>query len=150
MKRREFIAGALATGVLSRSASAAEPSAAVKQVVRDYYSVYYTDLDKKKYRSLLTGNYFLLEDGEIMDADADIALMPAPADGYRRMDTFDFRSVNIHADTAYAIYFLQSAITDKKDGTRNLKWLESAILRRTGSKWQVAVLHSTRITKAPA
>jgi hypothetical protein len=32
-------------------------------------------------------------------------------------------------------------------GTRNREWLESTILRRTGTGWRMALLHSTRITK---
>jgi ketosteroid isomerase-like protein len=149
MKRREFIAG---TGMLIGSACApsvlaADDDAPVKQAVEDFYSVYYVNLDKKKYRSLLTEDYLLLEDGQIMDADADIALMPAPDDGYKRIDKFDFRSVKLYADIAYAVYFLKSEITDKKNGARSREYLESAILQRSGKGWRVALLHSTKIVK---
>jgi ketosteroid isomerase-like protein len=149
MKRREFIAG---TGMLIGSACApsvlaADDDAAVKQAVEDFYSVYYVNLDKKKYRSLLTEDYLLLEDGQIMDADADIALMPAPDDGYKRIDKFDFRSVKLYGDIAYAVYFLKSEITDKKNGARSREYLESAILQRSGKGWRVALLHSTKIVK---
>jgi hypothetical protein len=149
MKRREFIAG---TGMLIGSACApsvlaADDDAAVKQAVEDFYSVYYVNLDKKKYRSLLTEDYLLLENGQIMDADADIALMPAPDDGYKRIDKFDFRSVKLHGGIAYAVYFLKSEITDKKNGARSREYLESAILQRSGKRWRVALLHSTKIVK---
>jgi len=149
MERREFIVG---TGMLIGSACApsvlaADGKAAVKQAVEDYYSLYYVNLDKKKYRSLLTKDYLLLENGQIMDADADIALMPAPDDGYKRIDKFNFRSVKLHGAIAYAIYFLKSEITDKKNGPRSREYLESAILRRSGQGWQVALLHSTKIMK---
>ena len=152
MKRREFIAG---TGMLlgatcALSASAADDSAAVKQVVRDVYSVFYENRDKQKYRLLLTEDYLLLEKGEILDVEGDLALMPAPGSDYKRTDAFDFRSVKIHGDTAYAVYFLKSEITDKKNGTRNAEWLESAVLRREGKRWRMALLHSTRITKPGA
>ncbi|HEV8482044.1 MAG TPA: nuclear transport factor 2 family protein [Blastocatellia bacterium] len=150
MKRREFIAG---TGVLigatcAPSVSAADDAAAVKQAVNDCYSVFYVSLDKQKYRSLLTEDYLLLEHGELLDVEGDIALMPAPDSGYKRTDAFDFRSVKVHGDTAYAVYFLKSKITDK-NGTHNGEWLESAILRRSGTGWRIALLHSTRIVKAP-
>lgn len=149
MKRREFIAG---TGVLIGAAcvtdaSAADDVLAVKKAVEAFYSVYYVNLDKKKYRSLLTNDYLLLENGEIMDAEQDIALMPNPEDNYKRTDSFDFRSVKIHGDTAYVVHFLKSEITDRKNGSRNREWLESAILRRSRKGWLVALLHSTRIMK---
>ena len=150
MKLREFIAGtgALIGAACAPSVSAADDAAAVKQAVNDVYSVFYVSLDKQKYRSLLTEDYLLLEHGELLDVEGDIALMPAPDSGYKRTDAFDFRSVKVHGDTAYAVYFLKSKITDK-NGTHNGEWLESAILRRSRTGWRIALLHSTRIVKAP-
>lgn len=72
-------------------------------------------------------------------------MKPTPNDGYKRIDKFDFRSVKLHGDIAYAVYFLKLEITDKKNGTRNREYLESAILRRSGADWRVAILHSTKI-----
>jgi len=152
MKRREFIAG---TGMLIGtacvpSAVAADDETAVKQAVKDAYSIFYVSLDKQKYRSLLTEDYLLLENGELLDIEGDIALMPTPESGYKRSDAFDFRSVKIHGDIAYAVYFLKSEITDKKNGSRKPEWLESAILRRSGANWRMALLHSTKIVKPGA
>lgn len=87
MKRREFVAG---TGMLVGAAfapgavAAPDDAAAVKQVIRDGYSIFYTDRNKQKYRSLLTNDYLLLE---------------------------------------------------------------SAVLRRSGTRWRVALPHSTQIRK---
>jgi ketosteroid isomerase-like protein len=128
--------------------SAADETAAVKQAVKDVYSVFYANRDKQKYRTLLTDDYLLLENGEILDAEGDLALMPAANSDYRRTDAFNFHSLKIHGDTAYAVYFLKSKITDEKSGTRNREWLESAILRRSGSRWLMALLHSTRVVKS--
>jgi ketosteroid isomerase-like protein len=89
----------------------------------------------------------LLENGELLDIEGDIALMPTPDSGYKRADAFDFRSVKIHGDFAYVVYILKSEITDKKNGTRNREWLESAFLRRSDKIWRMALLHSTRIVK---
>jgi ketosteroid isomerase-like protein len=150
MKRREFIAGTgllLGATCVPNVSAAADDSAAIKQAVQDVYSIFYVDRDKQKYRSLLTEDYLLLENGEILDVEGDLALMPAPGSDYKRTDAFDFRSVKVRGETAYAVYFLKSEITDKKNGTRNVEWLESAILRRHDKGWQMALLHSTRITK---
>ncbi len=149
MKRRQFVAaaGVLLGAGCAKATSGVDDEAAVKRVIGEYYSVFYRELDKPKYRSLLTDDYLLLENGEIFDADADVAEMPAPGSGYVRTDTFTFRKVTIQGDTAWAVYFLSSNVTEAKDGPRALKWLESAILRRSASTWRVAILHSTRIAK---
>jgi ketosteroid isomerase-like protein len=152
MKRREFLAG---SGMLIATASVPDLSSpddetAVKQAVKNVCSIFYVNQDKQKYRSLLTEDYLLLENGELLDIEGDIALMPAPESGYKRTDAFDFRSVKVHGDTAYAVYFLKSEITDQKNGTRNRQWLESAILRRAGNGWRMALLHSTRIANPAA
>ncbi|HMA19627.1 MAG TPA: nuclear transport factor 2 family protein, partial [Gemmatimonadaceae bacterium] len=127
----------------------ADDAAAVKQLIKDYYSIYFTSLDKPRYRSLLTEDYRLLEDGEILDTEGDIGFMPKPEDDYKRTDSFDFRYVKVQGDVAYAVYFLKSAITDRKEGARTKEYLESAILRRSAGAWRMALLHSTRVSGKP-
>ena len=149
MKRRQFIAR---SGVFLAAASvsdvlAADGEAVIKRIVQDSYDVFYMKMDQKKYRSMLTDDYRLLENGEIFDANGDIAFMPKPEDNYRRTDTFDFRSVKIQGDFAYTAYFLKSDITDNKKGHRAVDFLESTILRRNGNNWRIALLHSTRLVK---
>jgi hypothetical protein len=152
MKRRQFVAAAgvlLGAGCAKSLTSGGDDEAAVKRVISDYYGVFYREFDKQKYRSLLTDDYLLLENGEIFDADGDIAAMPAPDSGYKRTDAFTFRTIKLQGDTAWAVYFLTSDVKEGKDEPRTRKWLESAILRRSASTWRVAILHSTRIA-APA
>lgn len=129
---------------MGEAPSAADDAMAVKQAITDVYSTFYVDFDKQKYRTLLTEDYLLLEQGKLLDIEGDLALMPARDSGYRRTDAFDFRLVKIHGEIAYVVYFLKSEITDK-NGTRNREWLESAILRRSGTRWLMALLHSTRM-----
>lgn len=150
MKRRAFLAEgcALTAGTLAFGVPAVDDLPAVKHLIAEYYDTFYRTRDRQRYRALLTRDYLLLENGEIFDAAGDIASMPAPGSGYRRTDAFDFRSVKVHGDTAYAVYFLTSEITDHDGGPRQYRWLESAILRRAATAWRVALLHSTRIAPA--
>jgi ketosteroid isomerase-like protein len=152
MQRRHFLAGsgALIASVSTPHLPAADDEAAVKEAIKNDYAVFSEGRDKKKYRSLLTDDYLLLENGELLDIEGDIALMHQPDPGYKRTDAFDFRSVKVHGDFAYVVYSLQSEITDSKNGTRNRRWLESAILRRSGQSWLIALLHSTRIAQPTA
>jgi hypothetical protein len=83
-----------------------------------------------------------------MDATADIAVVPAPGVKYDRSDSFDFRHVWVTEKSAFLVYFLHSVITDDS-GTTNGHWLESAILRRSGITWLVAVLRSTKTAARP-
>ena len=122
-----------------------EDAAVIKQLIETCYETYFVRFDKQKYRAMLTDDYLLLENGEIMDANADIAAMPKPEDEYKRSDRFDFRSIQIHGDAENAVYFLDSQISNKKNGAHSLRWLESVVLRRIGNSWQIALLHSTRI-----
>jgi ketosteroid isomerase-like protein len=126
---------------------AGDDEEAVKQAVKNYYYLYFVKMDKNEYRSILTEDYLILENGELLDAEGDIALMPEPDSSYERTDTFDFRYVKIEGDIAYTVYFLKAEIKDKTNGTINKEWLESTILRRSGDGWKIALLHSTRITK---
>jgi ketosteroid isomerase-like protein len=147
MKRREFVAGAgllLAMPAAPLDAAPPDDEAALKQAINDYYSIYYRARDKEKDRSLLADDYLLLENGEIMNADDDIGLIPKPGDLYERTDAFDFRQIKVEGDNAWMVYFLSSVITDR-NGTANRRWLESAVFRRSGSRWLIGLLHSTRL-----
>jgi ketosteroid isomerase-like protein len=152
MNRRNFVTASVllvAAGCTSGQPASADETA-IKQLISDYYTTYFRALDKVKYGSLLADDYLLLEDGVVISAADDIAAIPAADSGYERSDAFDFRLITVKADSAYAVYFLRSDITDKKEGRRHREWLESAVLRRRAGAWQVALLHSTRIGKPAA
>ena len=147
MQRIKIIPVLLIFSICAIKVLAGDNEEAVKQAVKNYYDLYFVKMDKSEYRSILTKDYLLLENGEIFDTERDIAAMPDPDSGYERTDSFDFRLVKIEGDIAYAVYFLKSQITDKANGTRNKEWLESAVLHRSGKSWMIALLHSTRIAK---
>jgi ketosteroid isomerase-like protein len=152
MQRKEFLkTSALLMGAVTAPAAvfaAAGDVSVLQQTVVDYYKIYYADLDKDRYRALLTDDYLLLENGEVFDTEKDISLIPKPEDEYRRVDTFDYRLLKVQGDTAHAVYFLKSDIRSKKDAAAKREWLESMLFRRSqGGRWQVALLHSTKIEK---
>ena len=148
MERKRFIFMLLMISIFTVKVSAGDNEEAVKQAVKNYYYLYFVKMDKDAYRSILTEDYQFLENGELFDAEGDIALMPEPDSGYERTDTFDFRYVKIEGDIAYTVYFLEADITDNANGSIHKEWLESTILRRSGDSWLIALLHSTKITNA--
>ena len=150
MERRRFTAAAAAlliAGCVPRVTPAAD-TAAVKQTVSRYYAAF-SSLDRQTYRTLVTEDYRLLENGTLFDIEGDVGGMPSPALHPTRKDAFDFRLVKIQGDVAYVAYFLSSDTVDDEKGARSRRWLESAILRRSGTGWRVALLHSTPIVKPP-
>jgi hypothetical protein len=147
LKRTKIILVLLLISVCTLKVFAGDDEEAVKQAIKNYYYLYFVKMDKNAYRSILTEDYQFLENGELFDADGDIAFMPDPASGYERTDTFDFRYIKIEEDFAYTVYFLKSDIKDKVNGAIHKEYLESTILRRSDNGWKIALLHSTKITK---
>lgn len=148
MNRRDFLGatGFVVAGAYTSPSGLQDEGPAVTRAVEGYYAAY-RGLDKAKYRACLTDDYVLLENGALLDAEGDLAMMASPGSGYQRTDRFDFRSMKVQQDVAYAVYFLASVIKDQQ-GTRQRHWLESMILRRSGAGWRTALLHSTPVSAA--
>ena len=148
MERRMFLGAAAGLAMIPTAARAANPTQAaeLKQRIIEWYRAFGNPrVDRTYYRSFMTDDYFLLENGELLDAAGDMAILSAlPAD-HVRTDKFDFRHIWVDGDFAYLVYFLESEMNDSKRGPRSKRWLESAILRRIDRQWRAAVLHSTLI-----
>ena len=68
-----------------------------------------------------------------------------PAD-YKRTNTFDFVNTTIDGNTAWATYYLQSAIT--RNGKQELvKWMETVVLVKQKKQWKIKLLHSSLIKR---
>jgi ketosteroid isomerase-like protein len=140
-----FAAAAWLAAALLAAPAFADDASAVQAAIRENYAAY-SSFDEARYRSTTTDDFLLLEHGELIDREGDIANMAKPGTDFRRIDLFDFNTVRIEGDLAYAVYTLKSEIHDVKRGTRGREWLESAILRREDGRWKVALLHSTRVS----
>jgi Domain of unknown function (DUF4440) len=148
MNRRDLLAGAgLLLAVPDRLMAGGPDDEALETAIADYYRVYFQVRDEAGYRRLLADDYVLLEDGELMSAEEDIAAMPKKGAFYERSDSFDFRRSNVAGEFGYLIYFLTSSVRDES-GSKTYRWLESAIYRRSGRGWLLSVLHSTKIDPA--
>jgi len=139
------LALALAAALNPGSAQASDDAADVQQAIKDNYAAY-SGFDEQKYRATTTDDFVLLEHGELIDREGDVANMPKPDSGFRRKDHFSFNSVKVEDDFAYAVYTLRSEFYDDVRGARSREWIESAILRRVDDRWKMALLHSTRVS----
>ena len=150
MDRRGFLEaslGAAAWPAAAGSVAAATDDEEVKQRLVEWYRAFANPrVDRVHYRSFMTDDYLLCENGELLDRAGDEKLLDSlPAD-QKRTDRFDFRRVTIDGDRAWLVYFLEADIEDGKNGKRTRRWLESATMRRADGVWRFTLLHSTRIT----
>ena len=147
MERRMFLSAA-GLALIPAAARAASPAQAaeLKQRIIEWYRAFGNPrVDRTYYRSFMTDDYFLLENGELLDVAGDMAMLSSLPANHVRTDKFDFRHIWVDGDVAYLVYFLESEMNDSKSGPRSKRWLESAVLRRIDGQWRAAVLHSTRI-----
>ena len=148
MNRRDLLAGAgLLLAVPDRLIAGSPDGEALETAIADYYRIYFQVRDEAGYRRLLADDYVLLENGELMTAEEDIAAMPKKDALYERSDSFDFKRIGVAGELGYLIYFLTSSVRDES-GSKTYRWLESAIYRRSGRGWLLSVLHSTKIEPA--
>lgn len=150
MRRRDLlIDAALLLGTpAALMAGGAGDEPALRDAIRAIYSVYFQERDGQRYRALLADDYRLVENGAITGVEDDIAAMPKPGDAYDRSDAFDFRFASVAGDSGHVVYYLDSQIRDR-NGQASRRWLESAVFRRSGTRWLLVLLHSTRLS-APA
>ena len=115
----------------------------VQLLKEDYHTLQTYDI--KKHRELCTDNYFLIEDGEIMNMDDEAAFYKKNADRvFDRKDDFDFKYINIFENVAYSVYKLKSDFDDNGNLTQ-MNWSESAIFRKIDGVWKIELIHSTPI-----
>jgi ketosteroid isomerase-like protein len=136
----------VAFSLVTGSARAGQDEDAVRKMIVDWYAAYADGKDEPHYRSFLADDYVLLENGELLDLEGDVAMLTKNrGPGFQRKDRFDFKSVTIRGDIAYTVYFLESQIEDAKT-KRQRRYLESAVLRRIDGRWRAALLHSTKVS----
>lgn len=119
-------------------------SLSIVRVLREDYKTMVTH-DIRKHMGFCTDKYTLIENGEIWN-------MAREAEGYRkdagrvleRKDDFHFRFIRIYGETAYAVYNLQSVITENGITTHK-NWNESVIFRKLDGQWKIELIHSTPI-----
>lgn len=148
MERRTFLGAAAALSLVpsaARAASASEAGTLKRRIIEWYRAFGNPRVDRDYYRSFMTDDYMLLENGELLDVAGDMALLGALAADHVRTDRFDFRHIWVEGNNAYLVYFLDSDMSDSKNGRRSRRYLESAVMRRRRNQWRAAVLHSTKI-----
>jgi ketosteroid isomerase-like protein len=145
MDRRQFVGLAAALSALPVAAHAASSEDdAIRQRVKELYKAFSAG-DIPRYRAFMTDDYLFIADGDLADLEGDIRELGARPKDFRRTDVIDFKQVKVSGDTAYAVYYINAHETGSTFEARDPRWLETMILRRVGTEWRCALIHSSRL-----
>jgi ketosteroid isomerase-like protein len=123
------------------NAQSKDSTAIVKLLKSDYTTM--GNWDIKTHINNCTADYLLIEEGEVWNLEKEKQYYQSNAGRVlQRKDVFTFKKIRISGDMAYAVYFLKSEMTEK--GVLTVKtWNESAVFRKVGGQWKIALIHST-------
>jgi ketosteroid isomerase-like protein len=101
--------------------------------------------DIPKLRAIIAPDFYAFEAGGRITGDALIDLMKkAHAAGKIYVWTVNEPEVHIDGGMAWITYLNRGSIKDSSE-TKNVSWLESAILGKEEGNWRIQFLHSTRL-----
>ena len=131
---------------LSGKIKAQEDSLALVQLLRGDYKTL-ENSDWETHQNNCAPDYLLIENGEVWDLAKEVESMKSKA-GIKttRTDQFDFKSLKVEGNQAYAVYELKSQIT-RDNQTNNYHWIESAIFQKISGEWKIKLIHSSLIKK---
>lgn len=116
----------------------------VVEAMRSMY-VAATNDDLKKFHSVASPDFYAFDGGKRFSGDEIMGLIKnAHAAGMIFVWRVTEPQVHVDGKTAWITYVNQGSIKDSS-GTKNVTWLESAILRKEDGRWHIAFLHSTRV-----
>ena len=124
--------------------SASTDEARVTATVRSMFAALSTE-DIPKLRAVIAPDFYAFEAGGRITGDALIELMKkAHAAGKVYVWTVNEPEVHIDGSMAWITYVNRGSIKDATE-TKNVSWLESAVLRKEQDNWRIQFLHSTRV-----
>lgn len=111
------------------------------KVVQDLFAAM-SAVNHSKMKSLVTEDFQLLEVGEDWTID-DLIEVVQPSE-YKRRNYFGIIRNEVSGKMAWISYWNKATFT-KGVETKNVAWLESAVLIKGNAGWKLKMLHSTRI-----
>ncbi|WP_299073438.1 nuclear transport factor 2 family protein [uncultured Paraglaciecola sp.] len=101
-----------------------------------------SNVDHQKMRSVVTDSFVLLEHGEVWTIDDLVNVVTASE--YVRTNFFSIISFEAMND-AYLVNYWNKAKLDNKKNSKDIIWLESALIKNIDGKWLISQLHTTRL-----
>ena len=130
------------------AADSPEPATAektqVSETIRSMFAALAAE-DFAKLRAVVAPDFYAFEAGGRITGDALIDLIKkAHAAGKVYVWTVNEPEVHIDGKTAWVTYVNRGSIKDAA-GTKDVSWLESAVLRKEKGNWRIQFFHSTRV-----
>jgi ketosteroid isomerase-like protein len=133
-----------AVAAADQSGPATAEQVQVTEAVRSMFAALAAE-DIAKLRAILAPDFYAFEAGGRITGDALIDLMKkAHAAGKIYVWTVNEPVVHIDGQMAWITYINRGSIKAATE-TKNVSWLESAILRKDTGNWRIQFLHSTRV-----
>ncbi len=127
------------------SAAPGSEQARVVETMRSMYSAVTND-DLARFHEVAAPDFYAFDGGKRFTGDALMELIKgAHAAGKVYVWNVTKPEVHIEGNIAWITYVNEGSMRDAT-GTKNLSWLESAVLRKKDGKWQIQFLHSTRVS----
>lgn len=125
----------------------AQPATDQARIVDAMRSMYVaaTNDDLAKFHTVAAPDFYAFDNGKRFTGDALMELVKSlHAAGKVFVWKVTDPEVHIDGNTAWITYVNIGSIQDKS-GTKNLSWLESAVLRKEQGSWRIHFFHSTRV-----
>jgi len=142
------IAGLLTSAIGAIGAHQSSPSDAdqfqVTEAVRSFFAAATAD-DFDKLHAVTTPDFYAFDAGGRFTRDALMDMIKAAhAAGKVYVWTVNEPEVHLSGDTAWITYINRGTIKDAS-GTKDVTWLESAVLQKEKGAWRIHFFHSTRV-----
>lgn len=99
--------------------------------------------DFNLHSSLVTDNYLLIENGEVLTLEDDKEYFKQNQNrSLIRNNHFDIILIDISKSNAYVVYKLKSDYIEN-DTTISKNWTESAIFKKIDGQWKISLINST-------
>ena len=141
------IAGLLTSTIGSTAADQSAPPVAdqnqITEAIRSFFAAATAD-DLNKLHAVTTADFYAFDAGGRFTRDALMDMIKtAHAAGKVYVWTVNEPEVHISGDIAWITYVNRGSIKDES-GTKDVTWLESAVLRKEKGIWRIQFFHSTR------
>ena len=139
-----FLTAILPAVAADQSTPASNDQAQVTETVRSMFAALSAE-DIPKLRAVIAPDFYAFEAGGRITGDALIELLQKAHDA-GKIYTWTVNEPEVHIDgsMAWITYVNRGSIKDASE-TKNVSWLESAVLRKEKDNWRIQFFHSTRV-----
>jgi ketosteroid isomerase-like protein len=139
-----LLISAIGAAVADPSAPSAAEQVQVTEAIRSFFAAATAD-DLEKLHAVTAPNFYAFDAGGRFSRDALMDMIKtAHAAGKVYVWTVNEPEVHISGEMAWITYVNRGSVKDAS-GTKDVTWLESAVLQKEKGTWRIHFFHSTRV-----